>query len=158
MSRDRVAKLITISLMLGAIAFFVGRRSGAGARPDQRKRTPRDAVYAMLDAARAGNSGTYLSQYTGPMQASLTQTEREKGANAFAQYLRSTSTGLKGVAIGEPVALSDHEAQVRVEYIYQDRTEAQLAYLEKVSGEWRIARVDGAERVTTLVPYGTPVQ
>ena len=131
---------------------------GAKAQPDQQKRTPRDAIYAMLEAARAGNSGAYLSQYTGTMQASLMQAERDKGANAFAQYLRSTSAELKGIAVTEPVALSDHEVQVRVEYIYQDRTEAQLAYLEKASGEWRIARVDGTEPVKTLVPYGTPVQ
>jgi len=30
--------------------------------------------------------------------------------------------------------------------------------LEKTTGGWKIARVDSAERVKTLVPYGTPVQ
>jgi len=119
---------------------------------------PQNAIYAMLEAARAGNSSAYLSQYTGPMRERLMQAEREKGATAFAQYLQSTSADLKGVAVSEPLALSDGEAQVRVEYVYQDRNEAQIAYLEKVSGEWRIARVDGAERVKTPVPYGTPVQ
>jgi hypothetical protein len=47
---------------------------------------------------------------------------------------------------------------VRVEYVYQDRNEAQTMYLEKASSGWKITRVDGAERVKTLVPYGTPVQ
>ena len=31
-------------------------------------------------------------------------------------------------------------------------------YLEKINGVWKITRVDSAERVKTLVPYGTPVQ
>ena len=47
---------------------------------------------------------------------------------------------------------------MRVEYVYQDRNEAQMMFLEKAQGGWRIARVDGTERVKTLVPYGTPVQ
>ena len=157
MSKDRLAKVITISLMAGAIAFFVMRRPGALA-PLQPKRTPQDTIYAMLDAARAGDSKAYLSQYTGPMQASLRQVELEKGTIAFSGYLRSSIAEIKGIALNEITAASDREARIRVEYIYQDRNEAQVAYLEKVSGEWKIARVDGAERVKTLVPYGTPVQ
>jgi hypothetical protein len=31
-------------------------------------------------------------------------------------------------------------------------------YLEKEASGWKIARVDRAERVKTLVPYGTPLQ
>jgi hypothetical protein len=34
----------------------------------------------------------------------------------------------------------------------------QKMYLEKHGDRWKIARVDGAERVKTLVPYGTPVE
>jgi hypothetical protein len=45
-----------------------------------------------------------------------------------------------------------------VEYVYQDRNEAQIMHLEKAGNDWKIARVDGAERVKTPVPYGTPVQ
>jgi hypothetical protein len=30
--------------------------------------------------------------------------------------------------------------------------------LEKYGDEWKITRVDGAERVKTLVPYGSPVE
>ena len=155
MNKDHIAKGITIALMLGAVAFFVARRSGTRA---QSKRTPQDTIYAMLDAARAGDPSTYLSLYTGRMQASLRQVELEKGTRAFTEYLRSSSAELKGVAVSEPATSSEREVQVRVEYIYQDRNEAQLAFLEKVSGEWKIVRVDGAERIKTLVPYGTRVE
>ena len=159
MSRERVAKLITIGLIVGAIVFFVARRSGARPQaPPPAKRTPQDTIYAMLDAARAGDARAYVAQYTGAMQDNLRQAENEKGAAGFRDYLRSSTAEIKGVAVSEATTPSDREAQMRVEYVYQDRNEAQLAYLEKVSGEWKIARVDGTERVKTLVPYGTPVQ
>ncbi len=39
----------------------------------------------------------------------------------------------------------------------QETTEKNL-YLEKSGLVWKIARVDAAQRIKTLVPYGTPVQ
>ena len=157
MSRERLAKVITIALMLGAIVFFIARKSAPRSQLPP-KSTPQDAIYAMLDAARSGNATAYLSRYTGAMEANLRQVALEKGPAAFREYLRSSSAEIKGIAVSEPATLSGREAQIRVEYVYQDRNEIQLAYVEKVSGEWKIARVDGAERVKTLVPYGTPVQ
>lgn len=47
---------------------------------------------------------------------------------------------------------------MRVEYVYQDRNEVQMMYLEKRPSGWKISRTDGDERVETLVPYGTPVK
>ena len=62
------------------------------------------------------------------------------------------------MAITEPEPFTENEVKVRVEYVYQDRNEAQAIHMEKADGAWKISRVDGAERVKTLVPYGTPVQ
>jgi hypothetical protein len=120
--------------------------------------TPQDAIYAMLDAARDGDVKAYLGAYTGQMEASLRQTLAESNPERFAQYLRQSNAAIKGVAIAEPQALTEGETKVRVEYVYQDRNEAQTMYLEKQSAGWKIARVDGVERVKTLIPYGTPVQ
>jgi hypothetical protein len=72
--------------------------------------------------------------------------------------LKDSNAAIKGVAISEPQQLTDTQVKVRVEYVYQDRNEAQMMYLEKQSGIWRITQVDSTERVKTLVPYGTPVQ
>ena len=58
----------------------------------------------------------------------------------------------------EPQPVSDREVKARVEYVFQDRNEVQYVYLAKMSGAWKISRVDSSERVKTLVPYGTPVQ
>jgi ketosteroid isomerase-like protein len=120
--------------------------------------TPQDAVYALLDAARAGDIEKYLAAYTGPMVAALRESAAETGTAAFVRYLRDSNAAIKGVAVSEPQALTDREVKLRVEYVYQDRNEAQWMYLEKASGGWKIVRVDGVERAKTLVPYGTPVQ
>jgi len=125
------------------------------AKPDP---TPQDAIYAMLDAARAGDVKSYLAAYTGQMQTSLKQSLAETGEQGFAKYLKESNAAIKGIAIMEPQVLTDREMKVRVEYVYQDRNEAQFMYLERGTAGWKIARVDGTERVKTLVPYGTPVQ
>jgi hypothetical protein len=119
---------------------------------------PQDAIYAMLDAARIGDVKTYLSSYTGQMDAALKQSLAETTEAGFSKYLTESNAAVKGIAISEPQPLTDREVKVRVEYVYQDRNEAQTMYLEKGPAGWKIARVDGAERVKTLVPYGTPVQ
>jgi hypothetical protein len=112
----------------------------------------------MLDAARVGDVKTYLSSYTGQMETALKQSISETSESGFSKYLKDQNASIKGIAISEPQTLTDREVKVRVEYVYQDRNEAQLMFLEKAAGGWRIARVDSTERVKTLVPYGTPVQ
>jgi len=119
---------------------------------------PQDPIYAMLDAARQGDVQSYLRCYTGPMRSALEVSVRESGAGGFATYLRNSNAAIKGVAVNEPERLSERECRVRIEYVYQDRNEVQNLYLEKAGSAWKIARVDGAERVKTLVPYGTPVE
>jgi hypothetical protein len=112
----------------------------------------------MLDAAREGRTQDYLAYFVGQIEASLRQSMAEQGEVAFARYLRETNTPVKGIAITEPQVLTDREVKVRVEYVYQDRNEVQYFYLVKQGVEWKIARLDAAERIKTLVPYGTPVQ
>src|SRR5258708_4121309 len=103
----------------------------------------------MLETARAGNTTGYLDHYTGQMRSSLNQTIAEKGERAFKSYLQSTNAEIKGLAVFEPKPLSENEVALRVEYVYQDRNEAQIFYLEKAGAVWKIARIDNAERVKT---------
>jgi len=112
----------------------------------------------MLDAARSGNVAGYLASYTGEMQSSLQHSVRDTTEAAFSRYLRETNAAIKGVAIADPQFLGDSEVNLRIEYVYEERNEVQTVHLVRVSGAWKIARVDGAERVKTLVPYGTPVR
>jgi hypothetical protein len=120
--------------------------------------TPEDAIYAMLDAARKGDVQKYLASYSGPMETSLRQSIAESSNSAFSKYLQDANAELKGVAVMAPENINDREAKARVEYVYQDRNEAQNMYLEKTATGWKITRVETAQRVKTLVPYGTPVK
>jgi len=170
MSPDKKAKVVTIVVLAGALGIVLGQKYGwkmpsvkvsdlaprpAAAKPDP---TPQDAIYAMLDAARLGDVKTYLASYSGQMESSLRQSIGETTESGFAKYLKNQNASIKGIAISEPQQLTDREVKVRVEYVYQDRNEAQTMFLEKNAGGWKITRVDGTERVKTLVPYGTPVQ
>jgi hypothetical protein len=168
MTKQRSAQILTIALMAGVALFVVAKQSGwkppaSGAdilptvqpKPDP---TPQDAIYAMLDAAREGDVGTYLGYYTGQMETSLKQAVAEQGESSFGNYLKETNAPIKGIAITEPQVITEREVKARVEYVYQDRNEIQFFYLEKQGKDWKIARLDTAERIKTLIPYGTPVQ
>jgi len=159
-----------VVVLAGALAIVLGQKNGwkmpdvkvsdlapkpAVPKPDP---TPQDAIYAMLDAARVGDVKTYLAAYTGQMETALKQSISETTESGFAKYLKDQNAAIKGIAISEPQTLTDREVKVRVEYVYQERNEAQVMFLEKAQGGWKIARVDSSERVKTLVPYGTPVQ
>jgi hypothetical protein len=167
--KERKTQIVTLVVLAAAAAIALGAKGGwklpdfgaakalapAAPKPDP---TPQDAIYGMLDAARAGDVNAYLAAYAGQMEVSLRQSLAETTPAGFAKYLQDSNAAIKGVAISEPQTLTDREVKVRVEYVYQDRNEAQFLYLEKGPGGWKIARVDGTERVKTLVPYGTPVQ
>jgi phage replication-related protein YjqB (UPF0714/DUF867 family) len=158
MSKDRLAKVVTIAIMLAVPAVFAIRKTGARFPQPRADASPQDTIYGMLADAKKGDTQAYLARYTGETQAALKQTVAEKTEAGFRTYLQSSNAEIKGVAVQEPKALSDREVEVRLEYVYQDRNETQKVYLEKTSAGWRIARVESVERVKTLVPYGTPVQ
>jgi hypothetical protein len=111
----------------------------------------------MMDAARDGDVRAYLDCYTGQMESGLRQIAKEKGDEALAQYIRNFNASVKGVAIQEPQSTGDREVRLRVEFVYRDRNEAQIYYLQQ-SGSWKISRQENTEGVKTLVPYGTAVE
>jgi hypothetical protein len=171
LNRQRIAQILTILTLAAALGAAVARQNGwkmpawsilSASIPvsgRQAESTPQDAIYAMLDAARDGDVKKYLAAYTGSMETALRQSIAESSDTAFRKYLQDSNSALKGVAVMAPEAVAgDREVKVRVEYVYQDRNEAQTMNLEKTASGWKIARVDSAERVKTLVPYGTPVQ
>jgi len=162
MPADRTAKILTAALLVAIAGIGVApgvRMSHLLRRPVAPPPSePQDAIYAMFNAARAGNVKAYLGAYTGPMEAALRETIAESSEPAFTQYLKSSAASIKGVALSDPEKTTDTEAKVRVEYVYQDRNEVQTMYLEKRANGWKIARTDAGERIPTLIPYGTPVK
>lgn len=163
MNKQRIAQVLTVVILAAVLGVTLARKNGWTSwsilRARQRaEATPEDTIYGMLDAARKGDIRKYLGAYGGPMETSLRQSIAESSDSAFRQYLQETNGALKGVAVMAPETLSDREVKVRVEYVYQDRNEAQTMYLEKTASGWKITRVEAAQRVKTLVPYGTPVR
>ncbi len=148
MKRNRKAQVGTAAaiLVLAAIAIRTRTQPSPG--------EPQDAVYAMFNAARVGDVRAYLASYTPSMQATL----RESGGPDFARYLRDSNADVKGVTVSDPQTITDQEVTVRVEYVYQDRNEAQVLHLMKFRERWKISGVSGEERLKTLIPYGTPVK
>jgi len=131
--------------------------------PEPKTRSAPARIIACANARLFPRGGQDLAEAfsewaDGQMDAALKQSLAETTESGFAKYLTDSNAAVKGIAISEPQPLTDREVKVRVEYVYQDRNEAQTMYLEKGTSGWKIARVDGAERVKTLVPYGTPVQ
>jgi Na+-transporting NADH:ubiquinone oxidoreductase subunit NqrC len=157
MKKDNKARIVTVAVVLALLAALAARKMGWRLPEAKASQDPQDTIYAMLNAARSGDVKTYLAEFTGQMEASLRQSLAETTESGFAKYLRDSNAAIKGVAVSDPQKVTDLEAKVRVEYVYQDRNEAQTMYLEKGPKGWKIARADNDERVKTLVPYGTPV-
>jgi hypothetical protein len=158
MTKERKAQAITVLVLAGGLGAALYRKGTfdrmslpAAISQQKAEATPQDTIYAMLDAAREGNVDQFLGAYGGDLQSSLRR-------SVTPQYLKDMNSPIKGVALNDPAPISEREVKVRVEYVFQDRNEAQIFYLEKAGADWKITRVENSERVKTLVPYGTPVQ
>jgi hypothetical protein len=168
-TKERKATVVTLAVLSVGLLLLAWKNTGGGltdfrvadllpASSPAVEPTPQDAVYAMLDAARSGDVERYLAAFAPAMQANLRQAITEMTESGFARHLRETNGEIKGVAITEPDLLTPSEAKLRVEYVYQDRNEVQYTYLEKAGPTWKITRLDTAQRIKTLIPYGTPVE
>jgi hypothetical protein len=167
MKREKAASVLTAAALLLTLGVVVAKNKGwtlRDASPSAIARlllpktiAPEDAIYGMLDAARAGNVSAYLASYSGQMNNLLKHSAAESGPGAFEKYLKNSNAAIQGVALSPPQTVSDSQVKVRVEYVYRDRNEVQFIYLRKEGSRWKIYQVDSAEPVKTLVPYGSVV-
>lgn len=155
--RNLPAQALTLLLIAGILGYFAWRQRRTGPAAAAEETTPESAVWRMVDASRAADLEAYIGCYTGDLERQLRQNVREMGEARFREYLTSTYAQVKGVAVSPPQMASAAEGRVPVEYVYQDRNEVQQVHVRRVGKQWKIFRVEGAERVKTLVPYGTPV-
>lgn len=155
--KARIATAVVMALLCAGVLWKQGVfERAAAAAPETAEPQPQDAIYQTLDAVREADLSKYIDAHTGAMEASLRRTAAEIGESRLLQALQTRNAPLKGIAVHQPEALSDREMKARVEYVFADRNEVQFYYLEKSGERWKIARIDGAERVETLIPYGTP--
>jgi hypothetical protein len=171
MNRSVLSRVLTIALMAGMLWFFAREQRAISLRPQRTANTnapgpdsdfsggaPQSVVWRMVEATRAGDPVRYLECYTGEMEPRLRRDFQDMGAPRSRDYLLDAHRRLKGVAVRSPIMRSPFDAQLSVEYVYEDRNEVQQIHVKRVAGAWRIDRVDGAERIKTLVPYGAPVE
>jgi hypothetical protein len=159
MRRDQAASLLTAAALTMTLGLVVAKNKGWTLTGAGRSTagTPEDAIYGMLDAAKAGNVKAYLACYSGQLNDQLRQSVAESRPGDFEKYLRTSNAAIQGVALSPPEPVAGTQVKVRVEYIYRDRNEVQFIYLRNESSAWKIYQVDGAERVKTLIPYGSQV-
>jgi hypothetical protein len=158
--------VFTLSFVFGLLALVLIRTNGykqvlpawiISRISSQPSASPEDSIYAMLDAARAGDTKSYLDSFSSPVREQLSEVIKENSEPKFAEYLKSQNAALQSVAVSIPDRLSDFEARARVEYVYADRNEVQSLYLRKESARWRIFKIVGADQIKTLVPLGSTV-
>jgi hypothetical protein len=118
---------------------------------------PEDSIYAMLDAARAGDTRAYLDAFSNPVREQLFAVVRENSEAKFAEYLKVQNSAFQSVAVSVLDRMSDSEVQARVEYVYPNRNEVQSLSLRKESSRWRIFKIEGANQIQTPVPLGAGV-
>lgn len=116
---------------------------------------PEDEIYAMFDAARAGNTQAYLDCFSGPLHDQLAATAREDSAAKFKAYLMGQNSAVQGMAVTITDRLSPDEARLRVEYVYTDHNEIQNVHLKKQGTRWKIINMDVVQPVQPVLPYGT---
>jgi hypothetical protein len=155
--------VITVTVLLGVFAVALLRSnhgqlpfSWQGWRAIAAKRAPsipEDGIYAMFDAARAGDAQAYLDCFSGPLRDQVAGTAKEDAK--FKEYLTRQNSAVQGMAVTVTDRPNADEARVRVEYVYRDHNEVQNVHLKREGARWRITNIDGAEPVQPLVPYGT---
>jgi hypothetical protein len=153
-TKRNLAQLLTLALLAAIVGLIVYKKRPA---PAPEESGPESAIWRMVDASRAADPEKYLACYGGEMERQLRQNYREMGAERFQEYLAGTHRQIKGIAVSPPQMSSAGEGRIAVEYVYQDRNEVQQVVVRREGGQWKIVQVESAERIKTLVPYGTPV-
>lgn len=159
MTQKAKAQIATAVIIVGAglLVLWREQKLNMPVATQRQDPQPHDALYQMLDAVRDGNASAYLDAHTGTVAESLRRAIAEMGEPKFMEALQRQNKPLKGIAVNDPERISPTQAKARVEYVFADRNEVQTVHFDQTDGKWRISRVDGAERIKTIIPYGTPV-
>lgn len=156
--KKRWPAVITLVLLVAAFITLSQRERLAGMKWSQvQAAAPEDIIWQMSDAARAGNVAAYLDCYSGALRQNLEKTASEMGEARFSEYLKQLNNEITGIAVSDLTQANAQEAELRVEFVFRGKNEVQTHHFKLVNGKWKIDRVDDAERMKVLIPYGTAV-
>jgi hypothetical protein len=152
----RALAIIVTCLAIIGIASFAQRRPAVVSTAGD---NPMACVDRMFTAASRGELESYIDCFGGTELASLQRTLGQDSADAAAESLRKTMSELRGWAVVDPPADSKDSLQCSliVERIYTGRIDRQRMDLQRISGLWKICRVEQALPIQPPVPYGTHV-
>ena len=162
----QITAAVATLLILGAAVFaFRGRETDSAARRTLATATsdsdlaapakPADCVYAMFDAARAGDVDTYLDCFAGDARRKIDDALTEsRSREQFAARLRGPLVRLKGFAIpGAPEPDGDF-IELSVEKVFEGYTETLAVELAKTAAGWKITSLETTGRDAST--YGQP--
>ena len=142
-------------LLIGAGVWFTARNRPAGSADNTA--TPEDAIQAMLDASRRGDTRAYLDCFTGAMRQQLDATRQQMGEARFREYLAESQAPVMGVATTRLPDARPDMARCEVEFILRDKNQRQTVELKQEGGRWRIEAMSQAVYAKPPIPYGTKV-
>lgn len=156
--KKRLPAILTILLLIGALLVLTQRERLAGMNWNKPKATsPEDVIWQMSDAAREGKSQAYLACFSGELRMRLQKTASDMGEAKFTEYLQQLNQAVTGIAVSDLEQSDPDTAKLRVEFVLRGKNEAQTHHFKRRDGQWTIERVDDAEQVNVLIPYGTAV-
>ena len=155
--KKRLVAIATLILLVGAFAWLVARERRAGMATDEPTASdPEEVIWRMSDAAREGNTLAYLDCFSGDLRRALQHSAAEMGEARFSEYLRRLNRETTGIAVSGLEQNGD-EAELRVETVFRSKAEVQKHHFKLMNGRWQIDRIDNAEPLKVLIPYGTKV-
>ncbi len=154
--KKRLPAIVTVVLIAGALALLAQRERLSRWRLEKTAAaTPEDVVWRMSDATRDGNVRAYLDCFSGALKQNLQKTASDMGEPQFSQYLKKLNDEVTGIAVSDFEQVNEQTATLKVEFVFRGKNEAQKHRFKLVDGKWKIDDVETAERVKTLIPYGT---
>ena len=154
----RLPAILTVGLMLVALIVLTQRERWRGWQTKtDAPASPEDLIWRMSDAAREGKAKDYLACFSGELRARLQKTASEMGEAKFTEYLQQLNREVTGIAVSDLAQSDPDTARLRVEFVLRGKNEAQTHHFKRLNGQWTIERVDDAEQVKVLIPYGIAV-
>lgn len=156
--KKKIPTIVTIILLVASLVMLMQR--GRPARTpwsEAAANTPEEIIWQMVDAAREGNAKAYLDCFSGKLRQNLQKIDTEMGEARFSEYLKQLNNEVTGIAVSDLEQSNAQEAEMSVEFVFRGRNETQKHYFRLADGKWKIDRIDDAEWLKVLIPYGTAI-
>ena len=141
----RLPVILTVLLIAAAFAVTQRERWLSWLQSEEAPRTPESVIWRSSDSARNGDPKAYLDCFHGALRERLDRAAQDMGQDRFSSYLKRLDQELTGIAVSDLEQPDSNTASLRVEFVYQGRSDVQKYEFELVQGSWRIVGIGDAE-------------